>query len=180
MSSYYYLVSQLPSFSLKGNTPLPITEAHFTDLCTRFLDTKEANLARTFSLEPPKEQVQTVCAFVNAWYDWERMLRFALAQIRAAKLKKEFILHTYSLSADIVQIARTAVGMNTPLEAEDFLNEQRCAALEAMRPIDAFSLDAVFYYALKLKLALRMRKFNTETGMESYRTIYDRILGEST
>ena len=43
-----------------------------------------------------------------------------------------------------------------------------------------FSDDAVIAYGLKLKLANRVKKFNEEAGMASYRKIYDRILGEST
>jgi hypothetical protein len=45
-----------------------------------------------------------------------------------------------------------------------------------MRPLDGFSVDAVFSYGLRLKLAARMKKFNADKGLESYRKIYDGIL----
>ncbi len=180
MSSRYYLASQLPSFSVHASSSLPVTEDYFIDLCSRCLDGRSVNILRSLSLEPPKECAKTSSALVDSWYEWERGLRFALAQVRAAKLKKEFSVNTQNLSADIVQIARTASGMSSPLEAEEFLNNERFAALESLRPIDEFSTDAFFYYALKLKLALRIRKFNTEAGMHAYRAIYDRILGEAT
>jgi hypothetical protein len=47
-------------------------------------------------------------------------------------------------------------------------------------PKDNFSDEAVIAYGLKLKLANRVKNFNEEAGMASYRKIYDRILGEST
>ena len=37
----YYLISQLPSLDgISENTPLPITEERFTELCNRFLGEK--------------------------------------------------------------------------------------------------------------------------------------------
>ena len=180
MSSRYYLAAQLPAFSINAASAVPITEEYFIDLCSRCLDARSMKILKELSLEPPREAVSTGSVFADAWYERERALRFALAQIRAAKLKKEFSVNTQSLPADIVQIARTASGIASPLEAEEFLNTERAAALEALRPIDGFSVDSFFYYALKLKLALRIKKFNTEAGMHAYRDIYDRILGEAT
>lgn len=180
MSSRYYLAAQLPAFSINAASAVPITEEYFTDLCSRCLDEKSIKILKDLSLEPPREQAATGSLFVDAWYERERSLRYALAQVRAAKLKKEFSVNTQSLPADIVQIARTASGMASPLEAEEFLNNERAAALEELRPIDGFSADSFFYYALKLKLAVRIKKFNTEAGMNAYRAIYDRILGEAT
>jgi hypothetical protein len=51
--------------------------------------------------------------------------------------------------------------------------------IESIRPNDSFSVDSVFEYALKLKLAQRMRKFDVETGMASYKKIYEKILGDN-
>ena len=47
------------------------------------------------------------------------------------------------------------------------------------RKVQRFSVDSVFEYALKLKLAQRMRKFDVETGMASYKKIYEKILGDN-
>jgi hypothetical protein len=66
--------------------------------------------------------------------------------------------------------------MDSPLAAEQFLNQYRLGVIESMRPLDGFSVDAVFSYGLRLKLAARMKKFNADKGLESYRKIYDGIL----
>ena len=48
--------------------------------------------------------------------------------------------------------------------------------LEEIKPLDGFSIDAVYAYGLKLLLVERMRKFEVENGKTSYHKIYDTIL----
>jgi hypothetical protein len=69
--------------------------------------------------------------------------------------------------------------MDSPLAAEQILNEFRTDFLNRISPVNSFSTEAVYVYALKLRLAERIRKFNDEAGMASYRTIYDSILGDA-
>ena len=75
-----------------------------------------------------------------------------------------------------MQTARTAVEMESPLDAEVFLNNFRLKFLEIIRPMDTFSEDSVFYYGLKLKLLLRIRGFDEEKGKLEYKNIYNSIL----
>lgn len=173
-------MAQLPGFSPDDiRNPLPITEDSFHELCLRFLDKHTAKVLDGLSLEPPKTNTKTGSAFVDAWYEWERNLRIALAQIRALRMKKEFDNANTVIPPDVLQTARTACGMDSPLSAEQFLNMARLETIQRLAPLDAFSTDALFAYALKLKQATRMQLFNEETGMASYRMIYDKILGES-
>ena len=182
MANQYYLMSQLPAFSINAGAVLPFTEEYFVELCSRFLDKKSFEILQSVSLEPPRKGEKTGSLFVDSWNDWERNVRLCLAQMRAQKLQKDFTvgLDETSFAADAIQIARTASGFDSPLEAEEFLNSERVNALQNLTPLDGFSRDAVFAYALKLKLAIRIKKFNEESGMDSYRKIYDTILGEST
>lgn len=179
MGGWYYLMSQLPSISVSSDKPLPVTEEYFVDLCSRFMDAKSIKILKGLSLEPPREGVRTGSVFLDAWYENERLLRFALAKIRALKMKKDVEIPMLSISPDIVQAARTACGIDSPLAAEQYLNEVRFSLLDRFAPADQFSTDAVFAYALKLKLVQRMKSFTEEAGAASYRTIYDQILGES-
>ncbi len=179
MSKQYYLVSQLPSVENLDSRQLPITEQYYRDLCGRFLDAKSVKIIQNLSLEPPKKEGKTGSAFLDKWNDRERCLRFALAQVRALKMKKEAEMLPAGCTADIIQAARTAVGMDSPLAAEEFLNEYRMETLNSLAPLDSFSVDAVIAYGLKLMLAQRMKKFDVETGKASYHKIYDEILEES-
>ena len=75
-----------------------------------------------------------------------------------------------------MKAARMAVEMDSPMEAEVFLNQFRMGFLESLRPMDTFSEDAVFYYGLKLKLLLRIRQFDEKSGETAYKEIYNSIM----
>lgn len=177
MAKQYYLVSQLPDISAcTQSSALPITQKYYRDLCSRFLDTKSMATLDNLSIEAPREIVSTGSVFLDKWYEYDRCLRFALAQVRAAKLKKDIGMLPVSCTQDIVQTARTAVNMDSPLSAEMFLYEQKLAVLNALQPLDNFSVDYVFCYGIRLILLERMKKFDKERGTDSYHQIYDKIL----
>lgn len=179
MKNQYYLVSQLPDISAAGEkSALPITEKYYRDLCSRFFDDKQKLILDKLSVDAPRLPESTGSDFLDKWYEFERALRFALAQIRAQKLKKDIGTIPVSITADIVQAARTAVGMDSPLSAEQFLYEFRLGILGKLQPLDYFSVDAVLAYGVRLMLLERIRKFDKEKGTESYHKIYDTILGE--
>lgn len=175
--AYYYLVSQLPNISLtETKTALPLSSDDFKELACRFISENEKQIVLSLSLVPPKESKSTDSVFLDNWYENERNLRFALAQIRAQKMKKDSVPLPAGIVADIISVARTAVGMDSPLTAEQFLYEYRLRMLDDLRPMDSFSIDAVYAYGLKLMLVERMRKFEVENGKISYHKIYDTIL----
>lgn len=183
MNQYYYLVSQLPalpSSALEDKSELPITESYYRDLCSRFFTEDEKKLLDSLSLVPPRDETSTGSVFLDAWYEFERSLRLALAQVRAQRLRKDSAVLPGSCTADILQAARTAVGMDSPLSAEQFLFNYRMSVLGNITPCDIFSTDAVFAYGVRLLLVERMKRFDREKGAEAYRAIYDSILGETT
>lgn len=175
--SVYYLVSQLPSLDgVSENTPLPITEERFRDLCHRFLSKEALHEIEHLTLVPSVEPERSNSALIQAWNSSERDLRLALGKARADKMNKPFDLHNRSLTAELSKTANTAAESENPLEAEKFLFDYRLRILEILRPTDTFSDDFVFYYALKLKLLERARRFDTEIGQTVYKNIYNSIL----
>ncbi len=173
----YYLISQLPSLDgISENMPLPVTEERFLELCNRFLGKKAQKNLSELTLTPPKNHEKSNSDLIEAWNEHERNLRFALAKVRAEKMKKPFDTGNNPLSAEIVKAASTATETENPLEAERFLNQFRLNYLETLRPMDSFSEDFVFYYGLKLKLLLRMRQFDSDAGKTAYKNIYNSIL----
>ncbi|MGN0730017.1 hypothetical protein [Treponema sp.] len=180
MEHLYYLVAQLPAISVNDDSSqkLPLTVSYFKDLCCRFMTEKSAKLAESLSLEPSVEPVASGSKFLDAWYEKERALRLALAQIRALKMKKDIKELPSVTDGESVQAARTAAGMDSPLAAEQYLNQYRLGVLDRIMPMDSFSADAVYCYGLRLMLAERMKKFNRDEGLASYHKIYDEILGE--
>ena len=175
--AYYYLVSQLPNISAgESKANLPMNTVQFREVAGRFITPKEKTVLEGLSLVPPLELSSTGSAFLDVWYEKERNLRCALAQIRAQKMKKDSFPLPAGCTADIISAARTAVGMDSPLSAEQFLYEYRLRLLDDLRPLDAISIDAVYAYGLRLMLVERMRKFEVEKGKTSYHEIYDTIL----
>lgn len=173
----YYLISQLPSLDgISSNTPLPISEERFTELCNRFLGKKAQSAIRNLTLLPSKEFADSGSAFIDLWNENERNLRFALAKVRAEKMKKNFDTENRAFPAECVKAASAAIEIENPMEAETYLNQYRLKILETLRPMDSFSEDYIFYYGLKLKLLLRVRQFDTQAGKEAYKNIYNSIL----
>lgn len=172
-----YFMSQLPSLDGVGeNTALPITEERFLELCQRFLGKKAYGEIERLTIAPPRDCEKSASDLVEAWNKGERDLRFALAKIRADKMKKAFDSENKALPVELMKVARTAVEMESPLEAEKYLNRYRLELLETLRPMDSFSEDAVFYYGLKLKLLSRMKQFNADVGEAAYKNIYNSIM----
>ena len=173
----YYLISQLPSLDgISESSPLPITEERFTELCNRFLGKKAQNEMKNLTLVPSINDEKTSSTLINAWNDGERNLRLALAKVRAEKMKKSFDLGNKILPIELIKIASKASDADSPLEAENLLTRYRLEFLETLRPMDSFSEDFVFYYALKLKLILRTRQFDKEIGETAYKNIYNSVL----
>lgn len=173
----FYFMSQLPSLDgLSENVELPITEEYFLELCQRFLGEKAQREISSLTLVPPKNHQESTSELLNAWYKGERDLRYALARVRADKMKKTFDSESKLLPVELMKVARTAADSDSPLEAEKLLNRYRMDLLESLRPMDAFSQEAVYYYGLKLKLILRMRQFNADKGEAAYKNIYNSII----
>ena len=175
----YYLISQLPSLDGLGeNTPIPVTENQFFELCSRFLGKRALAELKNISLIPSRTYEKSSSALIEKWNEGERNLRLALAKLRADKMNKDFDAVMQAFPADLLQAVRTAIEIESPMEAEKFLNRCRLEFLETLRPMDSFSEEFVFYYCLKLKLLERMRKFDTHSGETAYRKIYDSIMSE--
>ena len=175
----YYLISQLPSLDgISENTPIPVTEKQFLELCSRFLGKKAFSELEKITLVPSRNYEKSSSALIEKWNDGERKLRLALAKLRAEKMDKHFDAGIESFPVGLLQAVRTAVDIKSPMEAEKFLNQYRLDFLEALRPLDSFSEEFVFYYGLKLKLIERMRKFDSQSGETAYRKIYDSIMSE--
>ena len=172
-----YFMSQLPSLDgINENVALPITEERFLELCQSFLGKKAQHEISKLTIAPPREYEESTSDLIEAWNKGERELRFALAKARAEKMKKTFDAENKNFPVELMKVARTAVEMESPMEAEKFLNRYRLELLETLRPMDSFCEDAVFYYGLKLKLLSRMKQFNAEIGETAYKNIYNSIM----
>ncbi|MBE6563320.1 MAG: hypothetical protein E7660_06250 [Ruminococcaceae bacterium] len=172
----YYLIAQLPSLDgINGDSPLPITEEQFSELCGRFLGKKVLIETESLTLLPPMDVESSNVPLIDAWNTRERDLRLALGKVRAEKLEKVFDLRGKNVPSELLKAANTAVDTESPMDAELFLLKNRLGFLETLRPTDIFSKDYIYYYGLKLKLLERIKRFDAELGKAAYRSIYNSI-----
>lgn len=175
--SEYYLISQLPSLDgISENMPLPITVERFFELCSGLSGKKIQSEINKMTLLPSKNYEKSRSTVIECWNNGERSLRLALAKVRADKMKKSFDIENNQLPSELIKIANIATEMESPLEAERFLNSYRLDFLETLRPMDNFSEEFIYYYGLKLKLVSHIRQFDTNIGEIAYRNIYDSIM----
>ena len=177
----YYLVSQLPSLDGLGeNSPLPVTEEHFDELCQRLLGKKAWEEMKNITLIPPREEEKCGSELIDGWHNAERKLRLSLAKVRAERMKKSFDIGNVNLPQEYIRAAAVAADKENPMEAENSLNSFRLEILESMRPADSFSKEYIFYYAIKLRLLSRIRCFDADMGRAAYKNIYSATIGADT
>jgi hypothetical protein len=186
--SYYYLASQLP-YLVYGQAA-PMTPQAFKNLCGQILGPKDTALLEVCSLDPEPVPAtedapayaeppgRTPSEFINAWRNWERTLRLHLARFRAQKLKWENAapVDPPENPMEAATVARAAAVLESPLEAELFLDQARWNAIESLQGLAYFSANTIYAYLLKLYLMERRALFKTEEGFAEYKGLYTAIL----
>jgi hypothetical protein len=117
--------------------------------------------------------------FINCWRNWERTLRLNLARHRAARIKREGGVEAPEYPADAAAAAKAAVSMDSPLEAELFLDKARWDAIEAFQGLNYFGRNTIYAYLLKLLLMERRSLLKTEEGFAEYKRLYTSILDDA-
>ena len=175
--SLEYLISQLPSLDgAVDGAPLPITWEEFDALCSEFLGKRAQDLLEKVTLAPNKDEERLKSPLIDAWNKGERSLRLALAKVRAEKLKKQTDVENLDIGAETAKFVEIVIAQENPLKAEKALDDYRLSFLETIRPIDSFSEEFIFYYALRFKLLSRRRSFDDGKGEVAYQNFYQSII----
>jgi hypothetical protein len=149
------------------------------DLCKAKLSPEDVGLLDWCTLDP-REGGNINVPFIDSWRNWDRTLRLQLARFRKEKLKREGVaVEPPEYPVDAVAAAKAAVNIESPLEAELFLDEARWRAIEAFQGIDYFSENVIYAYLLKLRLLERKALFKAEDGFYEYKTLYAAIADRS-
>jgi hypothetical protein len=156
----------------------------FRKLCSANLGSADARLLPCCTLNPwdggPEEAAAEepgVSEFVGRWREWERTLRFNLARYRAARAKREVPADVPEYPAAAAAAAKAAAAMDSPLEAEIFLDGARWRAIETFQGLDYFNRNTVYAYLLKLLLMERRSCFRVEEGFAEYKGLYAAVMG---
>jgi hypothetical protein len=175
--AYYFLMAQLPSLSY-GEAP-PMSSGHFRELCEDGLSAADAALLPCLALDPFSSKGGAASPFISKWNEWEKVLRANLAKYRAAKQRREAPADVPDYPAGAAAAAKAAVSIDSPLEAEIFLDGARWKAIEEFQGLSYFSVNTAYAYLLKLLLMERRSCFRTEEGFTEYKELYASIMGEA-
>jgi hypothetical protein len=177
-------MAQLPS--LIYGQPAPMSSARFRELAGQALSPEDGALLGSFTLNPlapvpaeasPKEGAPSGCEFLDRWREYEGALRLNLAKYRGAKIKREVSADAPEYPADAAAAAKAAAAMESPLEAELFLDESRWRAIDLFQGLNYFDRNTVYAYLLKLLLLERRSCFRTEEGFAEYKGLYAAVMG---
>jgi len=166
-----------------------MTSSDFKALCEQVLKgSRDIALLEACSLDPDannneqpayaKKPVPTASQFINEWRNWERTLRLHLARFRSQRLKWEGSspVEPPENPMDAASVARAAVLIESPLEAELFLDQARWNTIEALQGLNYFTANTMYAYLLKLLLMERRALFKAEEGFSEYKGLYTAIL----
>ena len=177
--NYYYFIASLPHINY-GDNP-PVSSEYFREQCRMFLSKHDASLTR-YCYYDPKLAIETLKPTGSAFIDFlllrERILTLSLARLRAARLNRplpEEVPHDMPRAA---AMAKTAIEMENPLEAELSMDRARWGILDELVGVDFFGVNNVYAYLLKLQLLERKLRLDSEKGAVEYRKIYETILNE--
>jgi hypothetical protein len=172
VSHYYYTAAALPTIRL--GEKVPISEDILFQLAEDTLSPEEYRIlirSRWGSFEP------TGSPFADRILSWEKELRLELAKARLAGLK--FSSPDALPESDgrdvLLEKTRTALSLDSPLAAENYLNNIRWSFVEEMSAAHYFDLEALIAYYFKLQLALRQEKFQKAAGQEAFDKIYKKV-----
>lgn len=158
--SIYYLISSLPMLSL-DQRPL-ITVAAFLEACRAQLRHEDAEAAEALIRHTPSRH-----PFVAAWRDKDALLRNAIARARAdrANIEEErWLRPTEGYDTCIDLLVEEAFQQTDPLTLERELDLVRWMLAENLQGYDPMSTHVALGYAIKLTLAWRWAKLDTDQG----------------
>ena len=164
MASYYYLLSSLPM--LAAGSPPPFDYPTFLEMCRSSVSPATYGALKELTVESDRGPL------LHAWAAYYRLLRQELRYQRLARLGKPCQPPEDRGAALTVQAAMAA---DNPLQAERLLLDQQFRQIDALVGFHVFDDTALFGYALKLQLILRLHGFQFEAGKAEFVSLLDGI-----
>jgi Protein of unknown function (DUF2764) len=162
--STYYLISSLPALSLDQRPSL--TRESYLSLCRAQLSATDADAVEALLGDKTASH-----PFVVAWRDKETILKNAIAYARATKVNADvepWIRPTQGCDISYEVLVDEVFQLADPLQRERGLDKLRWMIAESLQAHDPMDVTVALAYAIKLKLAWRWAKLNTESGQTAF------------
>ncbi len=169
--NYYYFAASLPSLTL--DAPAPFSVDAFLAQCTTMLTPADDAIVRQAL---GREDGAARHPVVARWRGMDLQLRNAVAQARAARLKRDaapFLRPGAGVEDDahVHRVAAEALARATPIEREHALDHFRWRQAEALAGFSPFTIEALVAYAIHLSLAQRWTGLSDPVGRERAETL---------
>jgi hypothetical protein len=169
LKNYYYTLAALKTIRLGDKIPISVED--FLQFAEDTIDTRgyQVLLKCRWGLTEP-----TGFSFADQILYWEKELRLELAKARILKLPFDLSpnLKASAGSYKMLEHVRAVMALDSPLDAERYLDQLRWSFLEETGNRHYFDLEALVVYYLKLQLVLRQEKFQEELGSDSFKKEY--------
>jgi len=165
--AYYYLVASLPRVTLDEAPPMD-AEAFLTACESMLTPDDLADLRRALEGDAAGAEHP----FLRQWAERETQLRNEVARARAAARRVDAAPHqraTDAFDVATVEVATHAAETRDPLERERLLDRHRWQTIDDLVGPSSFEADAVFGFALKLRMSERWAAMSEERGREKVR-----------
>ena len=167
---YYYVISSLPSLSLKEE--LPIRKNNFLSVCKENLKTTDFEMLRSIDLFEA-DQDKAPLDIVRHFFSWEREVRNALVKLRAERLGLDSVDFIRGGMSDHLtgHIAEEAFNADSPLMAENILNKARWKYLDELEFGHYFDIEILVIFFIKLQILERVSLFDAVQGQEKLNAV---------
>ena len=166
MGSYYYLIASLPE--LKADGGMPITYSEFLTCCESNVSEEEFELLKNLTLSSKEGPL------VREWSTFYRALTGEMNFQRSLKLGRTYTT-PYDKDGFMAQIVDFALAAKNPLESERILLDYEFRNLDLLIGPHMFDEEALFGYAIKLRLLERLTSFEHEKGKAEFESLFDGI-----
>lgn len=169
---YYFFAASLPRLSFSEGLPFEVED--FIALCDENLSPKDAQVVHALIDGVGSEFASVKSPFLKQWNDCEIQLRNTIVKHRATIRKcdpEQFLMSQEGSDYSIEKAVSDAYNKANPLEREQSLDDFRWAQLERLAGVDLFDSNAIFAYALQLKILERWSKLDADVGTERVQKI---------
>ena len=175
MGQYYFTAASLPLLSLEIKPG--ITIGSFLSTCELHMSSSDFKTLYNSSIKVPEDE-GLLTGVAKVCWDCEKSLRNELTKLRASNMETtaDQYLKAGEVIFDTNRIATEAIKIESPLEAEAYLNAARLAFFDSLSVGHYFDLTFLVIYYLKLQIFDRISQFDSVEGYKKYQKIYKNIL----
>ncbi len=173
---YPYVVASLPALQF-GEEP-PMTAGELLEYCAELVQTDDLARVRLV-IEGRLDELREPA--VHGFAQRDIQLRNAVARQRAGRVgvdSARFLRRHDGWDVEIEDTATQAMSIIDPLERELLLDRLRWRLLEEMAADPAFGVQALYSYALRLRLLEKWQRLTDERGTAVAEQIIDSNIAE--